>query len=135
VVAKLTVPSAGSLLRLLGFTVPCLLALAGVQPLIGAAAGAVDAAWAVRLSVPAVFGALLIFAVARWLDRGGSVQPPWYSAWVLLPGAFTLVGAASMCIFGALVVLPAIASTMWTLLVAGAILWSGAMVLVRHESR
>src|SRR5438270_4132573 len=41
------VPAASVLMRLLGFMVPCLLALAGVQPLIGAAAGAVGTGWAV----------------------------------------------------------------------------------------
>ena len=128
-------PSPSTLLRLLGFTVPCFLALGGLQPLIGAAVGGVGTGWAIGLAAPAVGGAVLIFAGGRLLDPGDSVQPPWYSAWVLLPGAFLLAGAASMCILGALVEFASIATAMWMLLVAGVLLWSGAMVLVRHESR
>lgn len=128
-------PPASVLLRLLGFTVPAVLALAGLQPLIGAAAGSVRGSWGVSLSLPTVVGAGLIFAGSRLLDRGDAVQPPWYSAWMLLPGAFLLAGAAAMCIFGALVELSLIESAMWLLLVAGAICWSGALVLVRRASR
>lgn len=131
----MTLPSPNALLRLLGFTVPCGLALGGVQPLIGAASGGVAMAWALGLTIPALVGAMLIFAGGRLLDRGDSVQPPWYSAWVLLPGAFVLAGATSMCILGALVEFSGIAPAMWLLLVAGTVLWSGAMVVVRHESR
>jgi hypothetical protein len=131
----LTVPSASALLRLLGFTVPCALLTAGVQPALGAAAGGVEPGWAVVLSGPAVAGALLLFVAGRLLDRGDSVQPPWYAAWVLLPGAFLLAGAAAMCILGALVEFSRIAAAMWVLLAAGLLLWSGAMAVVRHESR
>jgi hypothetical protein len=128
-------PSASVLVRLLAFMVPVVLALSGVQPLFGAAAGAVPADWAIRLSVPALVGAAVVFAGARLLDRGDTVQPPWYSAWVLMPGAFVLAGAAAMCIFGALVQLELIDTTMWLLLVMGVVLWSGALLFVRRASR
>ena len=108
--------------------------MAGVQPLLGAAAGEVGIGWAISLAAPAVGGAALIFVVARLFDRGDLVQPPWYSAWLLLPGSFLLAGAAAMCIFGALVEFPAIRSTMWTLLATGALSWATAMALVRRAS-
>ncbi len=108
--------------------------MAGVQPLLGAAAGAVGTGWAFSLAGPAVGGAALIFGAGRLLDRGDVVQPPWYCAWLLLPGSFLLAGAAAMCIFGALVEFPGIPSTMWTLLAAGAVSWAAAMVLVRRAS-
>src|SRR5256885_3392426 len=101
--------------------VACLLALSGVQPLIGAASGSISTTWAIGLALPAVAGAVLMFAGGRLLDRVGA-HPPWYSAWVLLPGAFVLVGAASMCILGALVDYPLIASAMWLLLLSGMVL-------------
>src|SRR4030088_2522112 len=115
--------------------VPCLLCLAGVQPLIGAAAGGVPTAWAAALAVPALAGAALVFAGWRVLDRGDSVQPPWYSAWILLPGAFLLAGAAAMCIFGALVEFSLITWAMWSLLTVGSLFWTAAMVQVRSASR
>jgi hypothetical protein len=62
------------------------------------------------------------------------VQPPWYSAWLLLPGSFLLAGAAAMCIFGALVQFSLIPWTMWVLLVSGTLLWMAALVLVRSHS-
>ena len=127
-------PKASTLLRLLTFAVPAALAMAGVQPLLGAAAGAVGTGWAIGLAAPAIAGAALIFVVARLLDRGDLVQPPWYTAWLLLPGSFLLAGAAAMCIFGALVEFPTITSTMWTLLVIGALSWATAMALVRKAS-
>ena len=127
-------PPASRLLRLIGFAVPAGLAMAGLQPLLGAATGAVGTVWAITLTAPAVGGAALIFAVGRLLDRGDIVQPPWYCAWLLLPGSFLLAGAAAMCIFGALVEFPAIPSTMWTLLAIGALSWATAMVLVRRAS-
>jgi hypothetical protein len=123
------------MLRLLAFAVPSALAAAGVQPLLGAATGTVHLSWAIILTVPAVGGAGLVFGAGRLFDRGDSVQPPWYSAWVLLPGAFLLAGAAAMCIFGALVELSLIPLVMWTLLIVGAVLWAAAMVLVRSASR
>lgn len=127
-------PPASVMLRLLAFTVPCALALAGVQPLLGAAAGAVGAGWAIGLSGPAVGAAVLIFGAGRLFDRGDQVQPPWYSAWALLPGAFLLAGAAAMCVFGALVEFPTIPPTMWALLLSGTMLWAAAIVLVRRAS-
>jgi hypothetical protein len=128
------VPRASTLLRLLAFTVPAALAMAGVQPLLGAAEGAVGAGWAISLTAPALGAAALIFVAARLFDRGDTAQPPWYTAWLLLPGSFLLAGAAAMCIFGALVEYPAIAATMWTLLAIGALSWATAMALVRRAS-
>jgi hypothetical protein len=51
-----------------------------------------------------------------------------------MPGSFLLAGAAAMCLFGALVQFTLIPWTMWILLVSGAVLWTGAMVLVRAQS-
>ena len=127
-------PPASRMLRLVAFAVPAGLAMAGVQPLLGAAAGAVGIGWAMNLTVPAVGGAVLIFGIGRLLDRGDLVQPPWYCAWLLLPGSFLLAGAAAMCIFGALVEFPAIASTLWTLLAIGSLFWATAIVVVRRTS-
>ena len=123
------------MLRLLTFAVPAALAAAAVQPLLGAATGAVHPRWAIGLAAPGVVVAALVFGAGRMLDRGDSVQPPWYSAWVLMPGAFLLAGAAAMCIFGALVELSAITWAAWVLLIAGSLLWAAAMVLVRSASR
>ena len=117
------------------FAVPSALAAAGVQPLLGAATGAVQLSWAIGLTAPAVVGAGLVFGAGRLFDRGDAVQPPWYSAWVLFPGAFLLAGAAAMCIFGALIELSLIPPAMWTFLIAGSILWAGAIVVVRSASR
>jgi hypothetical protein len=132
---NLTVPTARTLLRLVAFMVPCALLLSGLQPLVGAAAGGVEPAWAMVLTGPAVGAALLLFAAWRLMDQGDRLQPPWYSAWVLLPGAFVLAGAAAMCLIGSLVEFWRIAAAMWVLLAAGVMLWSGALVVVRHESR
>ena len=123
------------MLRLLAFAVPAALAAAAVQPLLGAATGAVHPLWAIGLAAPGVIVAALVLGAGRVLDRGDSVQPSWYSAWVLLPGAFLLAGAAAMCIFGALVELSAITWAAWVLLIAGSLLWAAAMVLVRSASR
>jgi hypothetical protein len=108
--------------------------MAGVQPLLGAAAGAVGTGWAIGLAAPAIGAAAIIFAIGRLLDRGDALQPPWYTAWLLLPGSFLLAGAAAMCIFGALVEFPTISPTMWTLLATGSLLWATAMALVRRAS-
>ena len=123
------------MLRLLAFAVPAALAAAGVQPLLGAAAGAVQPRWAIGLAVPEIFVSALVFGAGKLFDRGDVVQPPWYSAWILFPGAFLLAGAATMCIVGALVELSLITWTVWVLLVAGSLLWAAAMVLVRAASR
>ena len=128
-------PRATTLLRLIAFTVPALLLLAGMQPVLAAATGQVTPAWAMDLAAPAVVGALVLFLGARMLDRGDSVAPPWYSAWVLLPGAFVLCGAAAMCLIGALVQFAGIVSAMWLLLAVGTLLWSGGMLVVRQASR
>jgi hypothetical protein len=123
------------MLRMLAFAVPAALVAAGIQPLLGTATGAVSQRWAAGLAIPAIVVAALVFGAGRLLDRGDMEQPPWYSAWVLLPGAFLLAGAAAMCVIGALVELPAITWTMWTLLGIGALLWAAAMLVVRRGSR
>lgn len=123
------------MLRLVAFAVAAGLAMAGVQPVVAAATGELDMRWALLLTGPAVVTAMLVFTAARVMNRGDVLQPPWYSAWLLLPGAFLLAGAAAMCIFGALVQFVIIPWTAWTLLAAGAVLWTGAMVLVRSHSR
>jgi hypothetical protein len=121
-------------LRLLAFSVPAALAMAGIQPVVAAAAGALGTRWAMSLTLPAVATAALVFGAGRLSDKGDAVQPPWYSAWLLLPGSFLLAGAAAMCIFGALVEVAAIPWTMWVLLISGAALWVAALVLVRSHS-
>jgi hypothetical protein len=123
------------ILRLVGFSVAAGLALSGVQPLVAAAAGAVALPWAAELAVPAVAVAAVVLVAAVMSDRERRLEPPWYSAWLLMPGAFLLAGAAAMCIFGALVELGLIAWAMWALLASGGLLWTGAMVLVRANSR
>jgi hypothetical protein len=129
------VPPASAMLRMVAFAVPVSLAVAGVQPLLGAAARGVGIGWAISLAAPAMAAAVLVFGAAWFFDSGDAVQPPWYSAWVLLPGAFLLAGAAAMCIFGALIELALIRKTMLALLVAGAATWTGAIVVVRRASR
>lgn len=108
--------------------------MAGIQPLVAAATGSVDMRWAIGLTAPALVVAGLVFGVGLLSDRGDLVQPPWYSAWLLLPGSFLLAGAAAMCIFGALVQLELILLTMWIFLSTGGLLWVGALVLVRTQS-
>ena len=121
--------------RLVAFAVAAGLALAGVQPVVSAMTGEVAMSWAFSLTAPAVLTAAVVFGAGRILNRDDMVQPPWYSAWLLLPGSFLLAGAAAMCIFGALVEFTLIPSTMWVLLVTGGLLWMAAMVLVRSHSR
>ncbi|GAC1664773.1 MAG: hypothetical protein PVS3B2_00880 [Candidatus Dormibacteraceae bacterium] len=128
-------PPASALLRMLAFAVPAALAAAGVQPLLGAAVGAVRLGWAIGLSLPALIVAALMFGAGRLFDRGDAVQPQWYAGWILLPGAFLLAGAAAMCVIGALVELSVITRAMWPLLAIGSVLWASAMVLVRRGSR
>ena len=123
------------MLRLVVFAVPAALVMAGVQPLLGAATGEVDLQWAIGLAAPAALFAAVALVAGRLFDRGGTLQPPWYTAWMLLPGAFLLAGAAAMCIFGALVQLALISATMWVLLIAGSVLWAAALALVRIGSR
>jgi hypothetical protein len=105
-----------------------------VQPLVAATTGEVDLAWALVLTGPALLTAVVVFGIGRLLNHGDVLQPPWYSAWLLLPGSFLLGGAAAMCIFGALVQFAVIPWTTWTLLATGALLWMAAMVLVRSRS-
>lgn len=119
---------------MLAFAVAAGLAIAGVQPMVAAVAGSVRIGWALGLTTPAVLTAALVFVAARWFNRGDAVQPPWYSAWLILPGSFLLAGAAAMCIFGALVEVSLIPTAMWVLLVSGGVLWIAAMALVRTQS-
>jgi hypothetical protein len=123
------------MLRMVAFAVPAALVAAGVQPLLGAATGTVGPGWAVALAAPALAVAALVFGAGRLFDRGDALQPPWYSAWILLPGAFALAGAAAMCVLGALVELSLITWTMWALLGIGLVLWAGGLVVVRRGSR
>jgi hypothetical protein len=128
-------PPASRILRLLAFAVPAALTLAGVQPILGAATGSVTPGWALQLAGPAIAAALVLYVAARRFDRGDVVQPPWYAAWLLFPGAFLLAGAASMCIFGALVDFPIIAPTMWALVAVGTVTWASAIAAVGRASR
>jgi hypothetical protein len=128
-------PPPSAMLRMVAFAVAAGLGMAGVQPVVAATTGAVRMSWAFGLSGPAVLTALVVFAAGRVTNRGDVFQPSWYSAWLLLPGAFLLAGAAAMCIFGALVEFTLIPLAMWVLLIAGGVLWTGALVLVRTRSR
>ena len=123
------------MLRLVVFAVPAGLAMSAMQPLLGAATGEVGLRWAIGLAGPAMLFAAVVFGAGRLSDRGDAIQPPWYTAWMLLPGAFLLAGAAAMCIFGALVLFALITWTLWFLLVVGSVLWAGALALVRTGSR
>ncbi|HVH30369.1 MAG TPA: hypothetical protein VNA31_01700, partial [bacterium] len=96
--------------------------------------GSVEMRWALGLTAPALVVAALVFGVGRLSDRGDAVQPPWYSAWLLMPGSFLLAGAAAMCIFGALVQFAVIPWTLWILLVTGGSSWMAALLLVRSHS-
>ena len=127
-------PRPSIILRMVGFAVAAALAIAGIQPVIAAASGAVPMRWAVELSAPAVITAVLVLLAARIFNQNDALQPPWYSAWLLLPGSFLLAGAAAMCIFGAFVELSLIPGAMWALLVSGSGLWIGGMALVRSQS-
>ena len=127
-------PPPSAMLRMVAFAVAAGLGMAGVQPVVAASTGEVGLGWAFSLSGPAVLTALAVFVAGRRLSQGDSFQPPWYSAWLLLPGSFLLAGAAAMCIFGALVEFTLIPLTMWILLVAGGVLWTAALVLVRGHS-
>src|SRR5260370_22689427 len=93
----------------------------------GAGTVSVGLAWAAQLALPAISAAALLYLAARRFDRGDVVQPPWYAAWLLLPGAFLLAGAAAVCIFGALVEFPIIAPTLWALVPVGTGTWAGAI--------
>ena len=122
------------MLRLVAFAVAAGLAMAGVQPLVAATIGEVGMRWAFGLTAPALVTAALVFGTGRVLNHGDVLQPPWYSAWLLLPGSFLLAGAAAMCIFGALVEFTLIPWTMWALLLSGSLFWTAALLLVRSHS-
>lgn len=128
-------PRPSSILRMVGFAVAAGLAMAGVQPVVAAATGSVPIGWAIGLTAPAVVTAALVFIGVRLINRGDVLQPPWYSAWLALPGAFLLAGAAAMCLFGALVEVSLIPPVMWLLLISGGSSWILAMALVRARSR
>jgi hypothetical protein len=130
----LNVPQPSVMLRLVAFAVAAGLGMAGMQPILAASTGGVGMTWAFSLSAPAVLSAVLSFGAVRLLYRGDVRQPPWYSAWLLLPGSFLLAGAAAMCIFGALVEFTLIPWTMWALLVSGGGLWTAGLALVRSNS-
>jgi hypothetical protein len=119
---------------MVAFAVAAGLAMAGVQPLVAAMSGSIEMRWAFGLTGPAVLTAALVFGAVKIWDRGDLLQPPWYSAWLLMPGSFLLAGAGAMCIFGALVQFSLIPWTLWVLLIAGGLLWMAAMVLVRSHS-
>lgn len=127
-------PHASAMLRMVAFAVAAGLGMAGVQPLVAAISGSVEMRWAFSLTGPAVITAVLVFGAVKVSDRGDVAQPPWYSAWLLMPGSFLLAGAGAMCIFGALVQFSLIPWTLWVLLIAGGLLWMAAMVLVRSHS-
>jgi hypothetical protein len=117
------------------FAVVAGLAMAGVQPVVAAAEGSVRLGWAVGLTAPAVITALLVFGATRFFNRGDTIQPPWYSAWLLMPGSFLLAGAAAMCIFGALVEVAVIPWAMWALLITGGLSLTAGVAVVRSQSR
>lgn len=127
-------PHASAMLRMVAFAVAAGLGMAGVQPLVAAISGSVEMRWAFSLTAPAVITAVLVFGAVKVSDRGDVAQPPWYSAWLLMPGSFLLAGAGAMCIFGALVQFSLIPWTLWVLLITGGLLWMAAMVLVRSHS-
>jgi hypothetical protein len=127
-------PHASAMLRMVAFAVAAGLGMAGVQPLVAAMSGSIEMRWAFGLTAPAVLTAALVFGAVKISDRGDVVQPPWYSAWLLMPGSFLLAGAGAMCIFGALVQFSLIPWTLWVLLITGGLLWMAAMALVRSRS-
>ena len=127
-------PPASTSLRLLAFTVPAVLAVCAVQPLMAWATGQSSLGWSLPVSAPALAAAGLLLLTARLTDRPGDFAAPWYSAWALLPGAFLLAGAAAMCVFAALVEVPAIRPLAWELLGAGAATWAAALAWVRRAA-
>ncbi len=114
---------------------PVALGVSAVQPLLAALTGEVTVDWALQLAGPGLLGAGAMMAIGRLTDQPGDFTPPWYSAWALLPGAFLLAGAASMCIFGAFVELGQARVLEWALLVAGTPAWAAALILVRRAAR
>ena len=121
---------------MLAFAVPAALAAGAIQPLFGAAVGVVPVEWALQLSAPALMMSGMILIVGRLGDDGADLrQPPAYSAWLLLPGAFLLAGAAAMCLIGALIQFGPVREAGWALLAAGAGAWVTGLTLVRRWSR
>ncbi len=127
-------PPAAVSLRLLAFAVSAGLAAAAIQPLLAALVGGVPAAWAISVTGPSLLGVGVIFLADRLSDRGAHV-PPWYSAWLLLPGAFLLAGAAAMCLVAAIVPIPAVRLAGWEMLGTGAVLWTAALLWVRGPAQ
>src|SRR5438132_14191037 len=127
-------PHPSAILRLVGFAVAAGLAMAAVQPVLAATAGAVHIRWALGLTAPGLIVAGLVFGVARMSDRGDGVQPPWYSAWLLLPRSFLLAGAAAMCIFVALLDFALIPLTVLVPLIIGGLPGMAGSVLGRRRS-
>ncbi len=126
-------PPASATLRLLAFAVPTGLALSAIQPLIAAIAGSVHAGWALTVSVPALLVALCVMLADRLSDRDG--VPPWYSAWALMPGAFLVAGAASMCLIAAFIEWPSVRAVEWVLMVLGGLSWMPALIWIRFRSQ
>ena len=92
----------------------------------------------VNVPPPSAMLRMVAFAVAAGLAMAG-VQPIVAASTgeVDMRWAFSLSAPAllaAMLIFGALVEFTLIPWTMWTLLVAGGVLWTGALVLVRSNS-
>lgn len=127
-------PPGSRILRLLAFTVPALLAVCAVQPLLAEVTASLPAARAWGVAGPAFATAAVILAAARLGDAGDVRQPPWYAAWLLLPGAFLLAGAASMCVLTALGLLGGAERACWALLVAGGATWVFGLLWVRRAS-
>jgi hypothetical protein len=128
------VPPARSMLKLLAFAVPAALGAAAVQPLLASFTGSVQSGWAASIGTPALVVAAALVLADRLSDHALGA-PPWYSAWLLFPGAFLLAGAASMCLIAALVQLPGARLACWDLLAAGGPLWVLGLVWVRAHSR
>ena len=108
--------------------------MSALQPLLAVSTGHQQLGWALSLSGPGLGAAGVLAVLGRFCDPGPNFLP-WYTAWLLLPGAFLLAGAASMCIFGALVQFPGLLRTCWVLLIAGASAWAPAILWVRFVSR
>ncbi|HEX6547134.1 MAG TPA: hypothetical protein VF134_00135 [Candidatus Dormibacteraeota bacterium] len=126
-------PPARSILKLLAFTVPAALGAAAAQPVLAAVTGTVGGRWAASMAGPGLAVAVALVIADRLSDRGLGA-PPWYSAYLLFPGAFLLAGAASMCLIGAFVELPAARLVCWELLAMGAATWVAGLVWVRAHS-
>src|SRR5438445_5362665 len=85
---ELLMPHPSAILRLVGFAVAAGLAMAAVQPVLAATAGAVHIRWALGLTAPGLIVAGPVFGVARIAPPRDGVQPAWDSVWLPLPGSF-----------------------------------------------